>query len=170
MKNGFTHIRRDAKLDVIALFLLILALALPRLTALDRYVTVDEPTWLMNSANFYQALWTGNWKNTYQLEHPGVTITWAGTLGFLWDFPGYVKLVDGQLNKENKFREFLTSKGHAAIDLMVAGRTFTALGVILAMSAITSFSESVVVLVSTTMTPVVPTMTPSLEPAPPRAQ
>ena len=133
MNNGFMHVRRDAKLDVIALSLLILALALPRLTALDRYVTVDEPTWLMNSANFYQALWTGNWKDTYQLEHPGVTITWAGTLGFLWEFPGYVKLVDGQLNKENKFREFLTSKGHAAIDLLVAGRAFTALGVILAL-------------------------------------
>jgi hypothetical protein len=131
MKNGFMQVRRDAKLDVIALFLLILALALPRLTALDRYVTVDESTWLMKSAKFYQALWTGNWKNTYQLEHPGVTITWAGTLGFLWEFPGYVKLVDGQLNKENKFREFLTSKGHAALDLLVAGRTITALGVIL---------------------------------------
>jgi 4-amino-4-deoxy-L-arabinose transferase-like glycosyltransferase len=131
MKNGFTHILRERRLNAIALFLLILALAVPRLTALERYVTVDEPTWLMNSANFYQALWTGNWKNTYQLEHPGVTITWAGTLGFLWKFPGYVKLVDGQLNKENKFREFLTSKGHAALDLLVAGRAFTALGVIL---------------------------------------
>jgi 4-amino-4-deoxy-L-arabinose transferase-like glycosyltransferase len=131
MKNGFTHILRERRLNAIALFLLILALAVPRLTALERYVTIDEPTWLMNSANFYQALWTGNWKNTYQLEHPGVTITWAGTLGFLWKFPGYVKLVDGQLNKENKFREFLTSKGHAALDLLVAGRVVTALGVIL---------------------------------------
>jgi hypothetical protein len=130
MKNTNEGAQREKGIQTIALLFLILALALPRLTALDRYVTVDEPIWLMNSANFYQALWSGNWKNTFQLEHPGVTITWAGTLGFLWKFPGYVKLVDGQLNKENKFREFLTSKSHSALDLLVAGRTFTALGVI----------------------------------------
>jgi 4-amino-4-deoxy-L-arabinose transferase-like glycosyltransferase len=120
-------------IQTVTLLLLILALALPRLTALDRYVTIDEPIWLMNSANFYQALWTRDWKDTYQLEHPGVTITWAGTLGFLWKFPGYVKLVDGQLKKENKFREFLVSKGHTALDLLVAGRVFTTLAVILAL-------------------------------------
>ena len=130
MKNGFVA-NRGRWLQASALLFLILALCLPRLTALDHYVTIDEPTWLMNSANFYQALWTRNWKDTYQLEHPGVTITWTGTLGFLWKFPGYVKLVDGQLKKENKFRDFLTSKGHTALDLLVAGRTFTALGVIL---------------------------------------
>jgi 4-amino-4-deoxy-L-arabinose transferase-like glycosyltransferase len=130
MRNGFADAGRDRWIHAAALILLILALALPRLTALDRYVTIDEPTWLMNSANFYQALWTRDWKNTYQLEHPGVTITWAGTLGFLWKFPGYVKLVNGQFNKEDKFRQFLVSKSHTALDMLVAGRTFTALAVI----------------------------------------
>ena len=76
-------------------------------------------------------LWTRNWQNTYQLEHPGVTITWAGTLGFLWEYPGYVKMVDGQFNNESKFREFLASNGHSALDVLVAGRAFTALGVVL---------------------------------------
>jgi Dolichyl-phosphate-mannose-protein mannosyltransferase len=131
MENGFTDVSREGKIHAIAFLLLILALALPRLTALDHYVTIDEPRWLMNSANFYQALWTRDWKNTYQLEHPGVTITWAGTLGFLWKFPGYVKLVDGQFNNEIKFQQFLISKSHTALDLLVAGRVFTTLAVIL---------------------------------------
>jgi hypothetical protein len=133
MRNGFARVLREGRIQTVALLLLILALALPRLTALDRYVTIDEPTWLLKSANFYQALWTRDWKNTYQLEHPGITITWAGTLGFLWEFPGYVKLVNGQLNNENKIRDFLVSKGHNALDLLVAGRAFTTLAVILAL-------------------------------------
>lgn len=131
MNNRFAYIRKTLKFNALALFLLILALAIPRLTALGRYVTIDEPFWLRNSANFYQALWTRNWKNTYQLEHPGVTITWAGTLGFLWEYPGYVRMVDGQFNNESKFRGFVTSNGHTALDLLVAGRAFTALGVML---------------------------------------
>ena len=130
MKNGFVA-NRGRWLQASALLFLILALCLPRLTALDHYVTIDEPTWLMNSANFYQALWTRNWKDTYQLEHPGVTITWTGTLGFLWKFPGYVKLAGNLIANLITFRQFLFSHSHTALDLLVAGRTFTALAVIL---------------------------------------
>jgi hypothetical protein len=133
MRNKITRVHSKDGIYAAALLLLILALALPRLTTLDRYVTIDEPLWLMRSANFYQALWTRDWKNTSQVGHPGVTITWAGTAGFLWKFPGYVKLADEQFKKENKFEEFLSSKSRAALELLVAGRTFTALGVVLAL-------------------------------------
>jgi hypothetical protein len=130
MKKRIAEVRREDGLHVTVLLILILALALPRLTALDRYVTIDEPLWLMRSANFYVALWNKDWKNAYQAEHPGVIITWAGTAGFLWKFPGYVKLVDEQFKKANNFQQFLTSKSRAALELLVAGRTFTALAVI----------------------------------------
>jgi hypothetical protein len=131
MKSWFLDILRVGRARAVALFLLILALALPRLTALDRYVTVDEPLWLERSANFYQALWNQDWKNTYLVGHPGVTITWAGTAGFLWEFPGYVKLAGKQITNLITFRQFLISHSHTALDLLVAGRTFTALAVIL---------------------------------------
>jgi hypothetical protein len=98
---------------------------------LDRYVTVDEPLWLARSANFYQALWNQDWEGTYLVGHPGVTITWAGTAGFLWEFPGYVKLAGKQISNLITFRQFLISKGYNALDMLVAGRTFTALAVIL---------------------------------------
>jgi hypothetical protein len=131
MKSRFAEVRIKDGMHTAALLLLILSLALPRLTALDRYVTIDEPLWLMRSANFYSALWNKDWKDTYQAEHPGVINTWAGAAGFLWKFPGYVKLVDEQFKKANKFEEFLISKSRAALDLLVAGRAFTALAVIL---------------------------------------
>ena len=67
---------------VVALFLLLVALALPRGLALDRLVTPDEVTWLTASSNFYLALSHGDFAHTYQLEHPGVTTLWAGTAGF----------------------------------------------------------------------------------------
>jgi 4-amino-4-deoxy-L-arabinose transferase-like glycosyltransferase len=133
MKNRFVEVRKGEWIHAPVLLLLILALALPRLTALGRYVTIDEPLWLMRSANFYQALWTRDWKNTYQAEHPGVTITWAGTAGFLVKFPGYVKLAEEQFKKANKFQEFIISKSRTALDLLVAGRAFTALAVVFAL-------------------------------------
>jgi Dolichyl-phosphate-mannose-protein mannosyltransferase len=133
MISFFLRFLRARSARAIALFLLILALVLPRLTALHRYVTVDEPLWLERSANFYQALWNKDWKNTYLVGHPGVTITWAGTVGFLWDFPGYVKLADKQISNLITFRQFLISHSHTALELLVAGRTVTTLAVIFAL-------------------------------------
>ncbi len=133
MRNGFADAGRKRWIRAVALLLLIMALALPRLTALDRYVTVDESLWLTRSANFYRALWIRDWSNTYLTGHPGVTITWAGIAGFLWKFPGYVKLADKQFVGSTEFRQFLISNGHTALELLVAGRTFTMLAVILAL-------------------------------------
>jgi hypothetical protein len=130
MENSLVKAGRDRWILAIALLFLIPALALPRLTELGRYVTIDEPLWLMRSANFYVALWNKDWKDTVQVEHPGVTITWAGTAGFLWKFPGYVKLVDGPFFKANKLQEFLITKSCESLELLVAGRAFTALAVI----------------------------------------
>ena len=50
---------------------LIAGLAL-RLTAIDGYLTVDEPRWEERSIRFGQALRDGDLATTYQSEHPGV--------------------------------------------------------------------------------------------------
>src|SRR4030067_672525 len=84
--------RYDAGRNILTLLGLLLALWLPRGLALDRFVTVDEPKWLLRSANFYNALAHGNFKDTFQREHPGVTISWSGSAGFLSRFPGYIKI------------------------------------------------------------------------------
>lgn len=49
-----------------------------RLTALGRYVTPDEGAWVFWSLNFREALLAGDWANTFQTSHPGVTTMWLG--------------------------------------------------------------------------------------------
>ena len=60
------------------LFLLAL---LPRLGALDQYVTPDELHWVDRSIRFSQALARGDLADTVQAGHPGVTTLWLGSLG-----------------------------------------------------------------------------------------
>jgi hypothetical protein len=112
--------------------LLALALLLPRLLDLSRYVTVDEPLWLIRSANFYQALAAGDWQDTFQREHPGVTILWAGTLGFLLRFPEYAHLANAKVVNPEALDEFLGQHQHTSLGLLVAGRLVAVLGVTMA--------------------------------------
>src|SRR5687767_11036859 len=68
--------RRDwfAHLGLAALLLAILLLT--GLRDLDALVTPDEPLWVARSANFYQALSSGDFEDTYQAAHPGVVTMW----------------------------------------------------------------------------------------------
>lgn len=72
-----------------ALWLFGLAL-LPRLAAIGRYVTPDEPIWVYRSLKFREALLAGDWANTIQSGHPGVITTWLGAIAIqlqLWFDP-----------------------------------------------------------------------------------
>jgi hypothetical protein len=122
------HVRQGiAWRALLAAAVIALAVWLPRGFALDRFATVDESRWLIRSANFYQALHSGNLVNTYQQGHPGVTIMYAGLAGYLWRFPDYVQQVDEQLVWGNPAMDRLEALGHKPIDLMAAGRTFIVL-------------------------------------------
>ena len=111
-----------------ALLLLVLAIALPRLKALDRLVTPDEPLWLNRSANFYSALSRGDWGGTFQKEHPGVTVMWAGTLGFIARFPQYLSSGLGQADPDTFHAYLRTVKEVTPLELLVAGRFVMILG------------------------------------------
>jgi len=115
------------------LALVFLALWLPRGLALDRFVTVDEPKWLTRSANFYQAIARGDFQGTFQREHPGVSITWAGMAGFLWRFPGYFKIAPGQLTGPADLNQVLSQFDKSPLTLLVAGRTFVVLAIVAAL-------------------------------------
>ncbi len=62
----------------LAIFLLAL---LPRLGALERYVTPDELRWVDRSIRFSTALSQGDLAATIQSGHPGVITMWLGSLG-----------------------------------------------------------------------------------------
>jgi hypothetical protein len=108
----------------LAFFGVVVALLLPRLPALDRYVTPDEPKWMMRSANFYHALTNFDLKSTYQHEHPGVTVTWAGMAGFIRRYPQYVNTRTGQIERAEKLFIFLRNHQIPLMSILATGRLF----------------------------------------------
>lgn len=108
----------------------------PRVLGLDRFVTPDERKWLARSANFYQAVSQGDLANTFQREHPGVTVMWAGTLGFLQRFPSYAQSAPGQFAWDLEHIEawLLHNTSHTPLEMLVAGRWWVVLAISLALT------------------------------------
>ena len=100
-------------LKILRLIVVTLAMWLPRGLELDRFVTTDEPKWLTRSANFFYALAQGEYEYTYQKEHPGVTIMWAGTAGFLSRYPYYVRETSRQEMRPQRLARFLRNNTNA---------------------------------------------------------
>jgi hypothetical protein len=113
------------------LLLLFLAVWTPRVLALDAFVTPDEPLWLYRSANFYQAISQGDFAHTIQKEHPGVTVTWAGALGFLRLLPGYAQQGPGQLAREQLEPWLREHSTVAPLQLLTAARWWMVLWIAL---------------------------------------
>ncbi|HRW10220.1 MAG TPA: phospholipid carrier-dependent glycosyltransferase, partial [Caldilineaceae bacterium] len=125
----------STRTQLITLVVIIAALWLPRGLALDRFVTIDENRWLTRSANFHRALVHGEYAHTYQHGHPGVTIMWLGTLGYLWRYPDYAKNAPGEFGWENsEFETYLRAQEHDALDLLEAGRVFAVLANVIALT------------------------------------
>lgn len=114
------------------IFLFLLAW-LPRTLALDAYVSPDERKWLARSANFVYALSHGDFAQTFQREHPGVTVMWAGALGFFTAFPDYPQQAPGYFTWEREHLEawLKDNTDHTPLELLVAGRRWIAFGVAL---------------------------------------
>ena len=70
-----------SRISIPFIALLLVVAWLPRLCAIDRYITPDELTWVYRSVQFREALLDGRWADTLITGHPGVTTTWMGTLG-----------------------------------------------------------------------------------------
>ena len=112
------------------------AFLLPRLASLDHFVNSDERKWMARSGNFYHALVRGDWPATFQKEHPGVTVTWAGTLGLLATYPGYAWEAEGTYTGERlEMETFLRDRGISELDVLVAGRRVMVLAGALALLA-----------------------------------
>jgi 4-amino-4-deoxy-L-arabinose transferase-like glycosyltransferase len=111
------------------LLLVALAALLPRTLELGRFTVVDEVDWLQASANFYNALQTGEYQHTYQLEHPAVTTMWAGALGFMRQFSGERQYKSGYVASVNQLHTDLLKAGTSPLAVLVSGRLFVVLGI-----------------------------------------
>jgi len=117
-------------------FLLFFALWLPRTFTLDAFVSTDEQKWLTRSANFYQALATQDWAHTFQREHPGVTVMYAGMLGIIQTFPAYAHVAPTQFTwMGGELEQFLAQQGTVTpLQLLAAGRWWIVLFASLALT------------------------------------
>jgi|HigsolmetaAR202D_1030399.scaffolds.fasta_scaffold00034_18 4-amino-4-deoxy-L-arabinose transferase and related glycosyltransferases of PMT family len=66
----------------LTLILIGIVACIPRLVILNDFMTIDEPYhWIGRVRRFTEALQNGDWAETNQTGHPGVTIMWLGSLG-----------------------------------------------------------------------------------------
>jgi hypothetical protein len=111
----------------LAMLLVFLAVLLPRIFELDKFVTIDEPEWIYQGGNFYYALGQRDFAETHRRSHPGVTAMWAGAFSFLIEFPEYRGLGQGYI-LTSRMGAFLDSYGIKSIDLLETARVFIVLG------------------------------------------
>jgi hypothetical protein len=121
-------------LVLICLVLVFSALLVPRLLDLGRFATPDEHLWLDRSANFYTALTHRDFASTYQKEHPGVTVMWAGTLGFLVSYPEYRGSGLGQVDSPQLDYYLRKVVEIPPLSILVWGRFFIALFISLSLA------------------------------------
>jgi 4-amino-4-deoxy-L-arabinose transferase-like glycosyltransferase len=66
----------------LAVYALVFLLAwAPRALALGRFVTPDEPMWVLRTVRFWHAIGQGHWSETVVSGHPGVLTVWLGGVG-----------------------------------------------------------------------------------------
>ncbi len=120
--------RRGIK--VLLFLFLLLGVWLPRGLALEQFATPDEAAWVGRSAAFYHALVHRDFQQTFQHGHPGVTLTWAGTLAYRWRYPAMAWEADQNVLKNWKNVEpFLREHGVKPLIILKASRTFMVLGI-----------------------------------------
>jgi hypothetical protein len=120
--------------QVLLTIVVLAAIWLPRSKELDRFVTIDEPTWMRRSANFYAALLQGQFGFTFQTHHPGVTVMWAGAAAYRVEYPAYHIEHPDQLLNLKSVEPFLRETGYAPIDILSTARTFVVLSVTAALA------------------------------------
>lgn len=128
--------RSDLRRGLAVRICIFFAAWIPRVLALDAFVTVDEPKWLNRSGNFLAALTNLDWSTTFQKEHPGVTIQWLGLLGYLTRFPAYAEWAGGAITDVVLEARLWEDGLMPALDLLVAGRWWVTVAVALIVTAL----------------------------------
>jgi len=114
---------RNKKIDVIIYIFLMLVFLAPRIPKIDSFVTLDEPSWLSQGANFYYAVAQREFENTVYEYQPAVTTMWIIAFGMLAYFPEYRALEQGYLNYEKgRLDPFMVEHGQDPLVLLTYSR------------------------------------------------
>ncbi len=120
------------------LALLMLALVIPmRVVGTDKFVTYDEPWWVISGANYYYALAHREPANITYEYHPAITTLWMVTGGMLTYFPEYRGQGQGYFDgRKSNFENYVREQGHETLPIMRNARLFqSAFLVLLALAA-----------------------------------
>ena len=120
-KNSDRHPPKIGWGDFIILAFLAAAFVALRIISLGAFVTADEPTWGKRSASFYYALMDGDYANTYQDGHPGVTTMWAGAIAYHLKFPEYQRVGQVTLG-DTKLLQLFQRHGPYPLELLAIAR------------------------------------------------
>lgn len=106
----------------IYLTLMVVFLA-PRLPGIDSFVTLDEPSWLSQGANFYYALGQREFEKTVYEYQPAVTTMWIIATAMHLYFPEFRGFGQGYLDYEKgRLDPFMYDKGYDPLTLLEYAR------------------------------------------------
>jgi 4-amino-4-deoxy-L-arabinose transferase-like glycosyltransferase len=106
----------------------LLVLIIPsRVIGIDKFVTYDEPWWVISGSNYYYALTHRDFANTIYDYHPAVMTTWMVTGGMLSYFPEYRGFGQGYFDvRKSQFETFMRDHGKETIILVRNSRLIQA--------------------------------------------
>lgn len=114
---------RNKLIDIAIYAGLIVVFLAPRLAGIGDFVTLDEPSWLSQGANYYYALGQREFQNTVYEYQPAVTtMTIISAAMFLY-FPEYRGFGQGYLDYEKgRLDPFMVSHGKDPLMLLIYSR------------------------------------------------
>lgn len=112
------------KINNVLIYLgLIIVFLAPRLPKIGSFVTLDEPSWLSQGANFYYALGQREFQNTVYEYQPAVTTMWIISFAMLAYFPEYRGFGQGYLDYEKgRLDPFMYQHGYDPLVLLTYSR------------------------------------------------
>jgi 4-amino-4-deoxy-L-arabinose transferase-like glycosyltransferase len=120
---GIIFCVKSRKGSIAVLLALVVFAAIPRLSGINLFATVDEPYWLTAGSDFYYALGQRDFANTVYDYHPAVTTMWIVGAAMLIYFPQYRGLGQGYFDVyKDTLDRFLLAHGHSALGLLTTAR------------------------------------------------
>lgn len=114
---------RKKAVDVVIFFVLLAVLLAPRLPMIGSFVTLDEPAWLSQGANFYYALGQREFENTVYEYQPAVTTMWIIATAMHFYFPAFRGFGQGYLDYEKgRLDPFMYQHGYDPLKLLEISR------------------------------------------------